>query len=521
MAHRTAWLLRVNRLYGRADEWTRGYAFARAFPGGSWPLPADPSRVSRWETARTDVPYGAVVRYEELLGLAPGLLTSAIDTVNRYVTPAPGPLLSRPGPDGGPPGQRTADLLDAVTSRTVVAAADWDDLTATLTARPGLWLRPGDWYTLCERLLTETVISDGTGWKQRFEAFSRLLHHPAAQRHAIAACADAAHVPDAQALVETVCLLDTSAHADAAHHVLAQLRDPVNDDAFHGALLACVRKLAHGHFTPEQAGAVSAVCADLLHDTSVRYDDARALAAVLLGSVAPEDLVPSAHAALRRGLPGTGGPPPVPADPWLVRRVADATVAALPREIPRFEDAVLPVLVREVLYAPVSDVRMHAALLLAATPYRAPLARALKTEVVRSPGTRLLLRLLTALRNLGADTERPWAERLVLHPLTPAPVAGAAAQALGHLGGRSDDTFWTAAIARHTPLPGSTNRAGVHVLRGLVYALGMSGDTVRLAGLAGSRAQPDEVRAPARWWGRVPAHLRFGAPDRPDGCPPD
>ncbi|MHB9862288.1 hypothetical protein [Streptomyces sp. YIM S03343] len=523
VARRTAWLLRVNRYYGTAEEWTRGSTFAKAFQGGAWPHPVDPSRISRWENAQSPLPYQAVRRYEELLELPPRLLTSAIDTVNRYATPACGasPLLPRPTPDEDPSTTaRTADLLDAVTGRTTVTAADWDDLTAALAARPDVWLRAGDWSALCTRLLTETLISDGAAWKQRFEAMSRLLRHPTADRYAVSACAEAA-VPGNQGLVETVCLLDTSAHPEAARQVLTQLHDPVNDDAFYGALLACVRKIPDGHFTAVQLAEVASICTELLHDTNVRYDDARALAAVLIATIPKPNLPPTTHrtAAAHTHHPdgttcGATQPPP---DEALLTRITQTTLAALPREMPRFDDDILRKLVRETLYARVSDVRMHAALLLAATPYRTPLARALKTRITRQspPHPHLLLRLLSALRNLNADAERPWAEHLVLHPNTSPPIANAAAQALAHLGGRSDDTFWTSALTRYTPRSPVTTPSTERILSTLIYALGMKGDTTHLTTLSTTPALPPTLRAQARWWTTLPHSVRFGAPDRP------
>src|SRR5579862_4217501 len=78
---RIAWMLRVNRFFGPDERWSRASAFAAAFRGGCWPGTGNESKISRWETATLRVPYQAVRRYEQLLELPPGLLTSTADNI--------------------------------------------------------------------------------------------------------------------------------------------------------------------------------------------------------------------------------------------------------------------------------------------------------------------------------------------------------------------------------------------------------------------------------------------------------
>ncbi len=94
---RVAWLLRVNRLYGPAEQWQRGASFAAAFQGGCFPERASVYQISRWETAGVRVPYRAVRRYEEMLQLPANHLVALIDVIYRYSAPALGsaPLLDR------------------------------------------------------------------------------------------------------------------------------------------------------------------------------------------------------------------------------------------------------------------------------------------------------------------------------------------------------------------------------------------------------------------------------------------
>ncbi|MHC3471007.1 hypothetical protein ACYF6T_20160 [Streptomyces sp. 7R007] len=471
----------------------------------------------------TEVPYLAVRRYEELLALPPDYLSSAIDTFNRYLSPGVGAvstrvLLARPPRHLAALASRVDDVLDAVTGDDAVTGADWDGLTAFLAARPGLRLRSGDWSAVTHRLLTETVVSDGRAWRQRFEAFNRLLEHPSGGRAAVAALADWAADPTNQAYIETVCLLDGSAHPDAARSVLAQLADPTNDDARYGALLACVRKLRYGHFRPEQVGKVAGHAAELLRETGARFHDTRVLAGSVLDLARSCDTgeVPDSLRAPVRGV-HAGGPPPEPLAPEtrrhlsvLVARIAGSAVSLMPRQTDRFHDATLPVLLEEALADPVFDVRLHALLLLYATPYRAPLAAAVSRELTRlgfGRDTEAAVRLFHALGVLGGSRERPQIERVVLRGGVPAAVADAAARALAHMGGRSGDDFWTAALSLH----GTAARAGsdlsVRVLGDLVYALGIGGDRLWVRLLADDERLPSTLRARARWWTRLPSYV--------------
>ncbi|MFF3851470.1 hypothetical protein [Streptomyces sp. NPDC002328] len=543
---RTAWLLRVNRLHGANREWAdRAYAFAAAFPGGSWPHEADPGKISRWETARVGVPYLAVRRYEELLALPPHFLTSAVDTFNRYLLPgvpgvpgvpgAPAPAqaprlrLARPAHHEAALDGRADAVLDAATSGDAVTGADWDDLTVFLAARPGMRLRSADWSAVAHRLLVETVVSDGPEWRQRFEAFNRLLEHPSGARAAVGAVGDWAADPAQLAYIETVCLLDGSPHPDAARHVLAQLAAPTNDDAHYGALLACVRKLRHGHFAPDQIGRVAAHAAELFHDPGhgpgARHRDLRALGGSVLAlarSRAAGGLPPSlrgpadgTHAiAASRAVTAHAGPGVTPS----AVRIADSAVSLLPSATGRFDDRVLPVLLDEALADPVSDVRLHALLLLSATPYRAPLATAVGREIDRlglCRDTDAVTRLFQALSILGGPAERRRAERVVLRGGVPAPVADAAARALAHMGGSSGDDFWDRAFRLHSASARAGHELGARVLRDLVYALGISGDRTRVRLLADDRRLPAPLRSRARWWACLPPYASRTPPEGP------
>lgn len=181
----------------------------------------------------------------------------------------------------------------------------------------------------------------------------------------------------------------------------------------------------------------------------------------------------------------------------------------------RFRDPMLPRLIDELLCDPVFDVRLYAAFLLYATPYRQPLGRALGQELVaarHSGNTQLVVTLLEALRILGGPEERRHVERLLLAPSTPSGIRDTAASALGHIGGASREDYWTLALRtarqrwRQTP-----TGAEASVLDRLVYALGMADRRALLRAVTADSTLPDRVRSAARWWITLPSHIRHSA----------
>ena len=519
-------MLRVNRIFGPDDGLARASEFARAFHGGCWPGTANASKISRWETAALRAPHQAIRRYEELLGLKPGLLASAADNVHAYYCPDP----RCPGADGwslprrGPvPIARISELIDKASSDDVMTGRDWDEITRVISAEPRFFISPANtWAALAERLLAEQIVADGTAWLLRFGAMVRLLNHPVAQQSAIAACASLGADRSNQVGIEVICALDVTGHRDASHHVLAQLARPASDQSFYGALLACVRKVARGHFTAEQLTFLMSVVLSLLDDP-VRHDDARTLAASLLRRM-PAGLSPAIAARLRR---------PTAADVVLSRvvttgrladqaracdcvlRVVTAAGARMPREGPWPYDGMLATLVDEILYSPLPDVRLYAGVAVRATPYRGPVAAALGTELSRigvADHGDLSVCIMDALRLLGGAPQRAIVERFTLNPGLPPPVRVSAARNLGHLGGTSEDRYWIRAIDLHSQLARRhQSPASGATLRGLVYALGMARNDALLARIRDRPEVPGQARAAASWWLGHPRRIRDSA----------
>jgi hypothetical protein len=507
-------MLRVNRLFGGSERLARASLFAAAFSGGCWPGTASESKVSRWETASVRVPHQAMRRYEELLGLCPGLLTATADNMYAYycTQPAGRNATACDGQQTGLPARRIEELIDKAGSSAVMTGQEWDELTGEIAGRPDFYICPSvTWATLAERLLQEQIVADRVPWAQRNTALHRLLNHPVGQQAAIAVCGSVAADPMNQVGIEVICAMDVTAHPDASHHVLTQLTHPTSDMTFYGALLACVRKLDHGHFAPGETRHLASVVVSLLGDPA-RHDDARTLAVSLLRRLPPD--VPAAVAAKLRtvvasdaalsrvaatGRLGTSGQAAA-----FVSRVVAAATARMPREGPWLYDETLATVVDEMLYDPVPDVRLEAAFLLNATPYRVPVAAALGAELSRcaaAAGTDLAMCILDAMRLIGGVEQRSVVERIMLSPGIPAPVLVSAARNIGHLGGTTDDRYWNQVLARHAqPSKLAASQASGAILRGLVYALGMARNDGMLSRVRDLPGMPGQARRAASWW---------------------
>ncbi|MDH6465043.1 hypothetical protein M2302_005244 [Micromonospora sp. A200] len=513
---RVGWLLRVNRLYGPSERWLRSADFAQAFQGGSWPKRTSIYQISRWETAVVRVSYPTICRYEELLDLPSHRLVALIDTIYRYAasTGDASPMLTR-GPERPADPHRLSELVDMASSSTaLLTGVEWDELTRRLAAAPQVVISPQRaWTDIAERLLSETIVADGIAWMQRYEALSRLLAHPVGQQAAVAACASLAADRTNQVFVETVSVLDASRHPDANRHVLHQLVHPTNDRAQFGALLASVRKLRFGHFTDAEMPLLMAIINELASD-STRRDDVQPLAVELLRRL-PDTASTASRNRLRRlatdptlrHVLRAGRLTEREASRQLVDRIINTVVALMPGDAPPFHDDVLPTLVDELLFSPVFDVRMYAAITVSGTPYRQRLAAALSAELAGSAvlASPVAPAMIEALRLLGGGEQRAVIERLVTASGVPASITVAAAQAIGHVGGRSDDQFWGRAIAYHAGLWRRTRQStNAAALNGLTYGLGMTRNLTMLQRLRADDQMPEPVRAAAAWWLNLP-----------------
>jgi hypothetical protein len=373
------------------------------------------------------------------------------------------------------------------------------------------------------RLLAEELIADGIQWMQRFEAVNRLLAHPMVGIDALSTLRAIVDDRSVQSMVGTSCLFDASAEPQASREVVRHMREPSDERVFKGALMACVRKLSYGQFTGPQLTTLSGLVATTLLERDHLDDETRALAVSVL-----RQLPRQSHGSLGRSmlqqiarerfhisvleenrlLDRAGGR-------LVADRIAACACARTPTAWEGYVDRVLPILIDEMLFDPVFDARLYAACLIHASPFRPAVADALTTELPSALSSSNLARvtaIFEALRKLGGQPERIKVEQFVTGRGVPGSVADAAAYALGHIGGTSDDSFWCRALMYHqgawqrsaSPVSGS-------ILDRLVYALGMSGSTPLLKSVLVDHRMPPRVRACAEWWLRQPEIIRQSA----------
>ncbi|XTZ14242.1 hypothetical protein ACQSSU_22450 [Micromonospora echinospora] len=505
------WLLRVNRLprYGSAA------AFCRQFGGGCWSGPVSPSMISRWETGRITVPYLAVRRYEELLGIPPGGLTSLVNALGRYamVDASVPSILRAPTPQADARRATLDALVEKACSRDAMSGDEWDRLTTAISLTPDLLLVPSScWRTVTDRLLMEMLVATDIGWTQRFEGFHRLLGHPVGARHAIASCADLARDPTNQAPFETVSILDASRHPDANAHLLRQMAEPTSDATRYATLTACVRKIRYRHFGPTERRRLAAQCRLLATGDSGPADAAllagHLLAEMGVGRASATARAPSVAGAVRRA---TGTTPAGAARAVLCQRVVGTVVSRMPDGQTASGDAMLRAAVAELLFSPVADRRFQALWMLRSTPYGAHLCAALRAEL-RSPAVRgeagLATAMVSALRMHAGPAERALLSEVAVAAGTPDSVVVAAVGVLGDTTGRSSEGLAPVLafhVSRWLDTGAPVHRAAVDRV---LYGLGMAMDEPALRRVRDDPRLPASSRDAARWWLNLPGHLR-------------
>ena len=514
----------MNRLYGPNESWIRAAGFARDFEGGSWPQPVSEFQISRWETAASKAPYQAICRYEEMLGLQPGLLVAAADNAYRSASGVAGvQFLERRVDPGRAETHRLADeLLERATTGDLMSGHDWDRLTSSLVAFSHTFVPHSVWTSVAQRLLSEQLIARGVAWYQRYESFNRLLAHDGAQRAAVAACAAVAADPTYQMRVEPLSVLDACEHPEAARLVLSEITNPSSPAAAFGALIASARKIQLGHFDRPQLRQLQAALVELIHDPVLRTP-VHALAVELLcrlpdgrrgGPSGQLRHLLEADATLQQVLtvgrlaaPDTGQ--------VVVERVVNRAVAGLLRHVVGFSDDVLPQIVDDALHSPDPDIRYAASQHIGASPYRGPVADAIAAELNNRHALTDPDRAPAMLWLLGAtsrESDRIIPERLLLTHGLPKALTAAAARAVGHFVGTSDDEFWRRAMTAHRSAWRST-RSPLHenVLRSLVYAFGIVRNEAMLLSTARDPDLPPSAREAATWWMDRPAVIHNSA----------
>ncbi|MGW8728109.1 hypothetical protein ACWGNF_19005 [Streptomyces sp. NPDC055808] len=517
------WLLRAHRLC-HADPSSRQLPeFAAAYRDGHrGAAGTSPSSLSRWETGRVPVGQEAVRRYEDVLGLPAYSLLAPIQTIARHEGGATAAVFLRGGACPSTSGSVETGiepLLDRALDGGVLTGEDWDELTLWATYGGGR-VSPGRVRSaVVRRLLEETLVSGGVSWMRRFESLGRLMADSRWGPEVIAVCSGAAEQPGHAGLIETVCALDGSPHPDAARAVLRQLTDPTTPDCLYGALLAGARKTRKRHFSAEQTRVLVDVVDGILAGGP---GQALSLPAVEAAAVLLPGLPLSpAHAARLAGAAADHGETvraivrhgslvgPESAAISVTRLLARLSV-----DVPVQIAPVLRDLLDDLLHHPVADVRLYAAMLLRASPYGSEVATALAAEL-RQPSTvraeDRAVPLLYALRVLGGPGQRDVVAGLTLAQGLPSGVVVAAVHALGHVGGRSPESYWRAVFAQHTRAT-ATDAAEQHsVMKRLVYGFAMAGELPLFTRLVEEQDRAAPAQHLSEWWTGLAPHISDSA----------
>ncbi|MEV4053324.1 helix-turn-helix transcriptional regulator [Amycolatopsis sp. NPDC049688] len=460
-----AWLLKMWRLYGHDDILTiRQMAAAVRTP------PVDNATVSRWENSRATVPVSALRRYERLFGLPPGELVAVVTALGR----------DRPvGRRTAPPG---AELLGKCLDRAPVSAAEWADLTVSLTQPRRRLARPV-WDTLVHRLLTEMCLSVGWRYLLRLSALQRVHRHPEGGAALVAATEEFVTEPACQLIIDQIALLAANPTPAASRRLFRLLCEPRNDAEQLGALFAWAARPPRA---PDMVRRLEAVVRELRAGASTAPPVREAASDVV--------------AALFRHRPSRPGARSAP-----LGKAGEAAFGALHGALTRAQirhhddDVLGPRILRQALASTDSDLRILTVNVLHASPFRGILADTV-ASLLSSGRTRTgspIHRVLVDLQgSLGEARHRPVVENLVRRDTA----RDAAAVALAHLPGRTDLRLW------HHVL--TAQPTGARTQRAVLYAVGMKGDR---DGLRLLRAHAPLVRARANWWLRLPAEASAGA----------
>ncbi|MDI6104093.1 hypothetical protein QLQ12_36430 [Actinoplanes sp. NEAU-A12] len=508
--HRLAWLLRVNRILGPDRTMRTGTRFAAALRSQATHHPASAAQVSRWETATATVDYSTLHNYEKLLGLPTHRLVAIAYLLGRGPAGSPPRLSAEPGrglePDGGV--ARLHALLEQALSAMPVSGVAWDELTARLSAYPQALLHPRTaWEELSARLLAELTTTTGAEWALRNQACFRLLRHPRGRADAVAACDAASSVH--QIRLEPLSLLEHAEHPEAVRVLLRQLSAPTGERALCGAVTAAVGKMAR-HTVPR---AVLPLLVDRLN-AIVTPTACSVAVGGYVANVLRQATTSSASPALHRlraraetASPGTAYAP-AGADA-LANQLALAAMSRLD-EAPTDADETLIAVLADLLFSPDLTVRLHAGMMIGASPYARPVADVLAGELAggrtRADSAHVAA-MVNGLAAMAVPVDHTPFQRLLLAREHPTPVHEAAARALGQIPGNSPESYWRAAVERHLRPPSDRPYAPTDaVAHRLIQAMATKGGHGLLPLIAADTRTPAHLRAVASWWNTAGVH---------------
>ncbi|MFC5177411.1 hypothetical protein [Nocardioides taihuensis] len=237
---RAAWLLASSRILHpdpavRSRTW-----FVEALRARD--VPADPPRISRWESGAHPAQPHVIAAYEDILGVRPGTISAVTVGMRRAFgthVPARDQVVRDDSRD-------LETLLDEVQSGRG-SALSWERVAGSLTRHGRVFLRRSEWDDLAHRLVDELGRSVGLGYVGRFEAAVVLLRHPSSSGPLSRALGSYVMDPDAQVLGPVLNLLAERGEKHTSELVLRLLgsdRVPLR----RAAASVAADKVRRGHF---------------------------------------------------------------------------------------------------------------------------------------------------------------------------------------------------------------------------------------------------------------------------------
>lgn len=486
LGHRLAWLLGASRVYASDPHVARRDNFIEALQDVG--AVADSTRLSRWESGRVAVPLSVVRAYEQVLDLPAGQLVIGASGLVRSAERAKRSDVAQIEPTQVH--LRLDELFETVLAGRAPGHG-WVELCDLLTRQEHLYLLPETWREISELLATELASASGLAYIARFEALRMLVANPTSRRHAVKAIGSMVTHPAAVFMIHPLVLLQ-EVDDEQAGDLLAKLLQGAPSTLRSAAAWAVAGKVARGDYSEADLEGVEARVVELLAHSRTPLQRLDPL--TMVRSLPPESQA-------RLGLHGFD--PDVRSslelahangeicDPHRARsvssKIAEAVQESTAIDYLVGQDQMLHRLVREALFHVDHGRRSQAALLLAASPYRAQLGDPLVALARRKDESTAVLastalfqvadrRQRGALLEAGLTDSRPWVRSASLLSL---------GQVVGDLSADEGER-----LRRSLDQPGSptAKTATLHVL-------GMgSADCLTELAAAGPYAEA------ARWW---------------------
>ncbi len=373
LGHRLAWLLGASRIYASDPQLARRANFISALQDVG--VAADTTKLSRWESGRVSVPTSVVRGYETVLGLPHGQLIVGAGGLVRGAE-RPHHRSDHPQEDPTQAHLRLDELFEKVLAGRAPGHV-WIELCDHLTRQEHLYLLPDTWRQISDLLASELGCSSGLAYFARFQALGRLVANPTSRRHAVKAIGSVVTHPAMVFMIHPLVLLE-EVDDEQARGVLGRLLRGTPSTLRAGAAWAVAGKIAHNGFGEEELKGVETIVLEMLlrsRNLLERLDAlcvARALPPESRARLGRQSIDDDTRASLELAYRNAET-----RDAHRARavsaKIADAAQNDTSIDYLVGQDQMLHRLVREALFHVDHCRRNQAALLLAASPYRAQL----------------------------------------------------------------------------------------------------------------------------------------------------